>query len=60
MAAILSVGGLAGVGYYTYKYFEETESYDVLGADVTISTGDWVPILISALVLVVGLLMYRK
>jgi hypothetical protein len=56
---ILAVGGLIGVIVFTIQYMQDTESFEVLGADVAISTGDWVPILISALVMVVGVLMSR-
>jgi len=56
---ILSIGGLVGVIFFTYEYMQDSESFEVLGADVAISTGDWVPIVISALVMIVGILMSR-
>ncbi|REL38382.1 hypothetical protein DYD21_00030 [Rhodohalobacter sp. SW132] len=56
---ILSIGGLVGVIFFTYEYMQESESFEVLGADVAVSTGDWIPIVISALVMVVGILMSR-
>jgi len=56
---ILAVGGLIGVIYFTIEYMQDSESFEVLGADVAVSTGDWVPILVSALVMVVGVLMSR-
>ncbi|WP_281280662.1 hypothetical protein [Fodinibius saliphilus] len=37
-----------------------SESFELLGADVAVSTGDWVPILISLIVFVAGLLIYRS
>jgi hypothetical protein len=60
IGSILSIGGLLGILYYGYRYFEESESFELLGADVAVSTGDYVPILISALVMVVGILIYRS
>lgn len=45
--------------YYTYEYMQESESFSALGADVAISTGNWVPIVISALIMVVGILLTR-
>lgn len=60
IGSILSIGGLLGIIYYGYRYFEESESFELLGADVAVSTGDYVPILISALVMVVGILIYRS
>ena len=56
---LLSVAGLIGVIYFTYEYMQESESFSVLGADVAVSTGDWVPIAISALVMVIGVLLSR-
>lgn len=56
---ILTVGGLVGVIYFTYQYFQESESFSVLGADVAVSTGDWIPIVISVLVMAVGILMSK-
>lgn len=60
IGSILSIGGLLGILYYGYRYFEESESFELLGADVAVSTGDYVPIIISALVMVVGILIYRS
>ena len=59
LGGLLSIGGLIGVIYYTYQYIQDSESFSALGADVAVSTGDWVPILISALVMVVGILLTR-
>ncbi|WP_340104237.1 hypothetical protein [Rhodohalobacter sp. 8-1] len=59
IGGILSIGGLVGVIYYTYQYMQDSESFSALGADVAISTGNWVPIVISALVMVVGILLTR-
>lgn len=60
IGSILSIGGLIGVIYFGYQYMNESESFELLGADVAVSTGDWVPILISAIVLIAGLLIYRS
>ena len=38
----------------------DSESFSVFGADVAVSTGDYVPILISVIVLIVGLVIYRS
>lgn len=59
IGGLLSIGGLIGVIYYTYQYIQDSESFSALGADVAVSTGDWIPIVISALVMVVGILLTR-
>lgn len=56
---ILAGGGLLAAIYFTIQYFQESESFSVLGADVAVSTGDWVPIVISVLVMAVGILISR-
>ena len=60
VGSVLSIGGLIGVIYYTYQYIQDSESFSALGADIAVSTGNWVPILISALVMVVGVLLTRS
>ncbi len=56
---ILTVGGLVGVIFFTYEYMQDSESFSVLGADVAVSTGDWIPIVISGLIMLVGIVMSR-
>lgn len=60
LGGILSIGGLIGVIFFGYQYMQDSESFSVLGADVAVSSGDWVPILISLIVLIVGILIYRS
>lgn len=60
LGGILSVAGLIGVIYFGIQYMNDSESFSVLGADVAVSSGDWVPILISLIVLVVGVVVYRS
>lgn len=57
---ILAIGGLGGVIYFVYKYYEETQSINVFGADVTVTTGDIAPVIISALVMVIGIIYLKK
>lgn len=60
LGSILSVGGLIGIIFFGYQYLNDSESFEFLGADVAVSTGDYVPILISLIVLIAGLLIYRS
>lgn len=60
IGGILSIGGLIGIIYFGYKYLDDSESFEFLGADVAISNGNYVPILISLLVLAVGVIVYRS
>lgn len=60
LGGILSVAGLIGILFFGYQYMADTESFQLFGADIAVSTGDVVPIVISAIVLVVGLVIYRS
>lgn len=60
IGSILSIGGLAGVIYFGYQYLEDTEAFQMFGAEIAVTTGDVIPILISFIVLVAGLLIYRS
>ncbi|PKD44336.1 hypothetical protein [Rhodohalobacter barkolensis] len=60
LGGILSIGGLIGVIFFGYQYMQDSETFSVLGADVAVSSGDYVPILISLIVLIVGILIYRS
>jgi len=56
---ILGIGGLIGAIYFSYRYYQDTESFSLFGADVTVSSGDLIPILISVVVSLVGALLVR-
>lgn len=55
IGSILAGGGMLGVIFYTYQYFQNSESFEAFGADIAVSTGNYVPILISAVVMFVGI-----
>ncbi|MBO6523296.1 MAG: hypothetical protein JJ971_05675 [Balneolaceae bacterium] len=59
IGSILAGGGLLGVLYFGYQYFQDSESFEALGADVAISTGDYVPVLVSAIVMLAGIVITR-
>jgi hypothetical protein len=59
IGGILTAGGLIGIIFYGYQYFENSESFEAFGADVAISTGDYTPIIISAVVLVAGIVISK-
>ena len=60
IGSILSIGGLIGVIFFGFKYLDDSESFSLFGADIAVSTGDYVPILISLLVLIVGVVIFRS
>lgn len=60
IANLLSAGGLIGILYYSYRYYEDSSSIQALGVDVVMSEGDYVPILISLVILLVGLVLLKR
>jgi hypothetical protein len=59
IGAVVSFAGFAGIIYYGYQYIQDSESFEVLGTDVAISSGDYVPILISVVVLLLGFFLMK-
>lgn len=60
LGGILSIAGLVGVIYFGIQYLNDSDSFELLGADVAVSTGNWVPILVSLIVLIVGVFVYQS
>lgn len=59
VGSILAGGGLLGVLYFGYQYFQDSESFEAFGADIAVSTGDYVPVLVSAVVMLAGIVITR-
>jgi len=59
IGAIVSFAGFVGIIYYGYQYIQDSETFEVLGTDVAISSGDYVPILVSVVVLLLGLFLMK-
>ena len=59
IGGILAGGGLLGIIYFGYQYIQNSESFEAFGADVAVSTGNYVPIIISAVVMVAGGIVTR-
>lgn len=59
VGSILTAGGLIGIIYFGYQYFQDSESFEAFGADVAVSTGDYTPIIISAVVMIAGIVISK-
>ena len=59
IGGILAACGLVGIVYYGYQYFQNSQSFEAFGADVAISTGDYTPIIISAVVMIAGIVVSK-
>ncbi|SNS49935.1 hypothetical protein SAMN05421640_0406 [Ekhidna lutea] len=57
---ILTILGLAGTVFYGMQAIQNSESFSFLGMDVAVSSADWTPVIISAVVLIVGLFLRKR
>lgn len=55
--SILTIGGLAFFIYTGINYLNESESFSMLGMDVVVSQGNILPVVISAVVLLLGIVL---
>ncbi len=60
--SVLLILGIIGLVVFGIQAFNDSESFSILGAEVAVSKANWTPVIISAVVLVVGffLTMNRK
>lgn len=57
--SILTIGGLAFLIYTGINYLNESESFGFLGMDVIVSKGNIVPVIVSAAVMILGVVLLR-
>ncbi len=56
---ILLVLGIVGVLVFGIQAINDSESFSILGVDVAVSKADWTPLIISAVILIIGAVMSR-
>ena len=57
LGRILTTAGLVASIIFGIQAYNDSQTFSILGADVAVSSADWTPFLISAGVLVIGLIM---
>lgn len=57
---ILLVIGIVGVLVFGIQAMNDSESFSILGMDVAVSKADWTPLIVSAVILVIGAVMSRS
>ena len=58
IASICTIGGLIALIYTAINYMNNTESFGFMGADFVVSRGDPIPMIISAFVMIVGIILF--
>lgn len=59
LGIILTILGLVGCVYFGIQAMNDSESVSLLGMDIAVSTADWAPLIVSAVVAVAGMLIMR-
>lgn len=59
IGVIFSIVGLIALIYTGINYLNESESFGFMGADVMVSKGDPVPVIISAVIMIIGIILLR-
>ncbi len=54
---ILTIIGLIAFVLFGYHALQESESINVFGATIAVSSANWTPVILSGLILVVGIIM---
>lgn len=57
---ILLVLGIIGCIIFGIQAAGDSESFSLFGADITVSSANWTPLIVSAIVLVIGIFMSRS
>lgn len=62
VGSVLLILGIIGLVVFGIQAFNDSESFSIFGAEVAVSKANWTPVIVSAVVLVVGffLTMSRK
>jgi hypothetical protein len=59
LGAILSIIGLIGLVYFGIQAINDSESFNLFGLDIAVSSADWTPLIVSAVVTLVGIIFYQ-
>lgn len=54
VGSVLLILGIIGLVVFGIQAFNDSESFNILGAEVAVSTANWTPVIVSAVVLVIG------
>ncbi|MCB2222396.1 MAG: hypothetical protein KQI35_18575 [Bacteroidetes bacterium] len=54
---ILLILGIAGTLIFGIQAINQSESFSAFGLDIGISSANWTPVIVSAVVLIIGIIM---
>jgi hypothetical protein len=54
---VLLIIGLLGLIIYGIQAIQDTETFSILGIDIGVSDANWTPVIISAIIFIIGLVL---
>ncbi len=54
---VLLIIGIVGLLVFGIQAIQDTESFSFLGIDIGVSSANWTPVIVSAIVFVVGIVL---
>jgi hypothetical protein len=54
---VLLIIGLVGTLVFGIQAIQDTETFSFLGVDIGVSSANWTPVIVSAVILVVGVVL---
>lgn len=60
VGGILTVLGLIGTLIFGLQAAQDSESFNFLGLDIAVSSASWTPVIVSAFVLLVGVVVLLR
>jgi ABC-type Na+ efflux pump permease subunit len=60
LGVIVLVIGLVGLVFFGIEAMNQSESFSLFGVDVAVSSANWTPVIVSAVVAVIGFFIMKK
>jgi hypothetical protein len=54
---VILIIGIAGALFFGIQAIQDTETFSFLGLDLGVSGANWTPVIVSAIVIVIGIVM---
>jgi hypothetical protein len=54
---VLLIVGILGLIIFGIQAIQDTETFSILGIDIGVSDANWTPVIISAIIFIIGLVM---
>lgn len=54
---VLLIIGIVGILIFGIQAFQDTETFSFLGIDIGVSSANWTPVIVSAVVMVIGIVL---